>query len=54
MTEVLYDKISMKTEQPKTISMPFVGIVASDLVSGSYYNGGGASDINGFNTSKST
>ena len=26
--------------------MRFVGIVASGLISGSYYNGGGASDVN--------
>jgi hypothetical protein len=32
--------------------MRFVGIVASGLVSGSYYNGGGASDINNLKTSK--
>jgi len=34
--------------------MRFVGIVASGLVSGSYYNGGGASDIDALKTSKST
>ena len=34
--------------------MRFVGIVAAGLVSGSYYNGGGASDINGLKTNKST
>ena len=34
--------------------MRFVGIVASGLVSGSYYNEGGASDINVLKTSKST
>jgi len=34
--------------------MRFVGIVASGLVSGSYYNGGGASDIDTLKTSKST
>ena len=34
--------------------MPFVGIVASGLVSGSYYNVGGASDINALKTGKST
>jgi hypothetical protein len=34
--------------------MSFIGIVASGLVSGSYYNGGGASDINTLKTSKST
>jgi len=34
--------------------MRFVGIVDSGLVSGSYYNGGGASDINDLKTSKST
>jgi len=33
--------------------MRFVGIVASGLVSGSYYDGGGASDINTLKTSKS-
>jgi len=30
--------------------MRFVGIVSSDLVSGSYYNEGGASDINASKT----
>ena len=34
--------------------MRFVGIVASGLISGSYYNGGGASDVNALKTSKST
>ena len=34
--------------------MRFVGIVASGLVSGSNYNGGGASDIDTLKTSKST
>ena len=34
--------------------MRFVGIVASGLVSGSYYNGGGTSDINAMKTNKST
>jgi len=34
--------------------MRFVGIVASGLVSGSYYNGGNASDIDTLKTSKST
>jgi hypothetical protein len=34
--------------------MRFVGIFASGLVSGSYYNGGGAGDINALKTSKST
>jgi len=33
--------------------MPFVGIVVSGLVSGSYYNGRGASDIDALKTSKS-
>jgi len=33
--------------------MRFVGIVASGLVSGCYYNGGGASDIDALKTSKS-
>jgi hypothetical protein len=32
--------------------MTFVGIVASGLLSGSYYSGGGASDINFLKTSK--
>jgi hypothetical protein len=32
--------------------MPFVGIVASGLVPGSYSSGGGASDINTLKTSK--
>jgi len=30
----------------KTLTMGFVGIVSPGLVSGSHYNGGGASDIN--------
>jgi hypothetical protein len=34
--------------------MRFVGIVASGLVSGNYYNGGGAGDIDALKTSKST
>jgi len=34
--------------------MRFIGIVASGLVLGSYYIGGGASDINAFRTSKFT
>jgi hypothetical protein len=34
--------------------MPFVGIVVSGLVSGGYYKGGGASDINVLKTTKST
>ena len=35
--------------------MRFVGTVASGLVSGSYYNGGGGtSDINGLKAGKST
>ena len=34
--------------------MGFVGIVASSLVSGSYYNGRGASDIDALKTRKST
>jgi hypothetical protein len=34
--------------------MRFVGIVASGLVSGSNYNGEGASDINTLKTNKST
>jgi len=54
VTGVLYAKISTKIEQWKTTALRFVGIVASGLVSGSYYNGGGATDINGLNTSKST
>jgi len=33
--------------------MRFVGIVVPGLVSGSYYNGEGASDINVLKTSKS-
>ena len=33
--------------------MRFVGIVASGLVSESYYNGGGASDIDALKTIKS-
>jgi len=41
MNAVLYDKISTKIEQSKTITVHFVGIVASGLVSGCYYNGGG-------------
>ena len=42
-----------KTEQSKTLTLRFVGIVASGLVSGSYYDGGGASDINALKTTKS-
>jgi len=34
--------------------MRFVGIVASGRVSGTYYNGGGSSDIDALKTSKST
>ena len=34
--------------------MSFVGIVTSGLVSGGYYNVGGASDINGLKAGKST
>jgi hypothetical protein len=34
--------------------MRFVGIVVSDMVSGSYYHGGGANEINALKTSKST
>ena len=34
--------------------MRFFSIVASVLASGGYYNGGGASDINALNSSKST
>ena len=34
--------------------MRLVGIVVSGLVSGSYYSGGGASDINALKSSKST
>ena len=34
--------------------MCFVGIFASGLVLGSYYNGGGASDITAVTTNKST
>jgi len=33
--------------------MRFIGIIVSGLVSGSYYNGGGASYINALKTSKS-
>jgi len=33
--------------------MRFVGIVSSGLVSGSYYNGGGVSDINAVKISNS-
>ena len=43
---VLYVEISTKIEQSKSLIMRFVGIVASALVSGGYYNVGGASDIN--------
>jgi len=42
-----------ETEQSKTLTMRFVGIVASGLVSGSYYNGGGARDISAMKTIKS-
>jgi len=34
--------------------MRFVGIIASGMLSGSYYNGGGASDISALKTIKST
>jgi len=34
--------------------MRFIGIVASGLVSGSHYNGGGASDINALKPTNST
>jgi hypothetical protein len=43
-----------ETEQSKNLTMRFVGIVSSGLVSGGYYNGGGASDINALKTSNST
>jgi len=43
-----------ETEQSKILTMSFVGIVASTLVSGSYYNGGGVSDINALKTTKCT
>jgi hypothetical protein len=43
-----------ETEQSKTQTMRFVGIVASGLFSGNYYNGEGASDIYVLKTSKST
>jgi len=39
-----YVKISTKLNNRKPQTMSFVGIVASGLVSGSYYNVGGASD----------
>jgi len=51
---LLYDKISTKLNNRKPLTMRFVGIVASGLVSGSYYNGGGASDISALKTIKST
>jgi hypothetical protein len=54
VTAVLYDTFSTKIEQSKTTTVRLVGIFSSGLVSGSYYNGGGATDINGLNTSKST
>jgi len=53
VSAVLSDKIFTKIEQSKSLIMRLVGIVASVLVSGRYYNGGGAIDINGVNTSKS-
>ena len=44
----------LKKTQWKHLKMRFVGIVVSGLVSGSYYNGGGASIIEALKTSKST
>ena len=43
-----------KTFKRKPLTMRFVGIVFSGLVSGSYYDGGGASVIDALKTSKST
>ena len=43
-----------KTFKWKPLTMRFVGIVVSGLVSGSYYDGGGASVIDASKTSKST
>ena len=39
-----------ETEQSKNLTMRFLGIVSSGLLSGSYYNEGGASDINASKT----
>jgi hypothetical protein len=54
VTAVMYDKFSTKRKQLKTLIMRFVGTVASVLVSGSYYNGGGAIVNNALKTSNST
>jgi len=43
-----------KTNQWKPLKKRFVGIAVSGLISGSYYYGGGASDIDVLKTSKST
>ena len=45
MTAVPSDKIAKKQNNRKP-QQCVVGIVASGLISGSYYNGGGASDVN--------
>jgi len=43
-----------ETEQSLILTMRFIGIVLSVLVSGSCYNGTGASNFAALNTSKST
>jgi len=45
-----YDEISTKLNNRKPPTMSFVGIVTFGLVSGSYYDVGGASDINALKT----
>jgi len=45
-----YVEISTKLNNRKPSTMSFVGIVTSSLVSGGYYNVGGASDINALKT----
>jgi hypothetical protein len=54
VTAVLSGKIYKKLYNLKSLTMCFVGIVASGLVSGNYCNGGGAGDINALKTSKLT
>ena len=46
-----YVEISTKLNNRKPQTMSFVGIVTSGLLSGGYYNVGGASDINALKTS---
>ena len=50
---LFFDRIS-KTYKWKPLTMRFVGIVVSGLVSGSYYDGAGESIIDALKTSKST